>query len=137
MAPMEHKFALLSVCLAILAVSAVVRADKADSRKADERPDGQISWYDCKNLGVEGKGWTDTPAYYDRLPRKAQAKAPPGVWELSHCSAGMCVRFRTDAPTIQVRWRLLKPPSGVRMTSHRISFNWKPGGSIAPFSSRR
>ena len=75
----------------------------------------QMVWHDCQQIGVEGKGWTDTLSFYDRLPAKAQGKAPASVWGLSHCSAGLCVRFTTDAPLIQVRWTLL---NGVAALPH-------------------
>src|SRR5207249_371877 len=28
-------------------------------------------WHDAQQWGVEGKGWTDTARYYDRLPARA------------------------------------------------------------------
>jgi hypothetical protein len=69
-------------------------------------------WHDCKDLGIEGKGWSDTTASYDRLPPHAHGKASPTVWDLSHDSAGMCVHFRTDAPSIQIQWTLLRAKLG-------------------------
>ena len=63
-------------------------------------------WYDIRHLGPEGKGWTDTKAPYDRLPARAEGRVREPVWNLGHHSAGMCVRFKTDAPTIQGRWTL-------------------------------
>ena len=33
-------------------------------------------WFDIKNLGVEGKGWTDTEAFFNRLPAKAKGVVP-------------------------------------------------------------
>lgn len=75
---------------------------------ADPTPnhEGEIDWYDVKEWGVEGKGWTDTARYFDRLPKKAEASVRGAVWELSRHSAGMLVRFRTPAPTLHVRYRL-------------------------------
>jgi hypothetical protein len=64
--------------------------------------------YDAKLLGVEGKGWMDSESYYDRLPLKAKGMVRKPVWELSHCSAGMQIRFATDAETLQVRWIVTK-----------------------------
>jgi hypothetical protein len=78
--------------------------------------DDKTVWYDCQNLVVEGKGWTDTKSFYDRLPTKAEGKVPPSVWGLSHHSAGMCVPFTTDAPSIEVRWNLL--PNGSLSMPH-------------------
>jgi len=67
-----------------------------------------LYWYDIKALGVEGKGWTDTKSFYDRLPAKAEGIVRGPVWGLSRDSAGMCVRFVTDATTIHARWDLRK-----------------------------
>lgn len=48
--------------------------------------------------GFEGLG------DYSRLPSSAQPKIRSAVWDLSRNSAGITVRFRTDAPRIQVRY---------------------------------
>jgi hypothetical protein len=63
-----------------------------------------IQWTDIRQLGVEGQGWQDTKATYDRLPARAEEKVRAAVWGLSRHSAGMHVRFITDAPSIQARW---------------------------------
>jgi len=68
----------------------------------------QLEWTDASKLTVEGKGWDDTAAFYDRLPARAQKMVRPPVWRLSRDSAGICVRFVTDAPEVHVHWRLLK-----------------------------
>ena len=69
-------------------------------------PEGEIDWYDVKDIGVEGKGWTDTKRYFDRLPTKAQGMVREAVWNLSRHSAGMCMRFVSDSPNIYVRYSL-------------------------------
>ena len=51
---------------------------------------GEINWFNAKDIGVEGKGWTDTKRYFDRLPRKAEGIVRDPVWDLSRHSAGMC-----------------------------------------------
>jgi len=66
-----------------------------------------IAWHDVRNWGVEGKGWADTARYFDRLPARAEGKVPGAVWSLSRHSAGMLVRFETDASTIHARYSLL------------------------------
>ena len=70
------------------------------------RVDGAVHWYDIRQLGVDGQGWSDTKAPYDRLPARAEGKVRKPVWDLSRNSAGLCVRFVTDATTIQARWAL-------------------------------
>jgi hypothetical protein len=70
------------------------------------RAQDAVSWTDLRDLGIEGKGWTDTKALYDRLPAKAQGKVREAVWNLSRHSAGLCARFVTDAQEIHARWTL-------------------------------
>jgi lysophospholipase L1-like esterase len=65
-----------------------------------------ILWYDIRLLDVEGRGWTETAEFYNRLPAKAKGIVRDPVWSLSLDSAGMCVRFVTDATTIRARWSL-------------------------------
>ena len=71
--------------------------------------DGGLKWHDVRDWGIEGKGWADTERPFDRLPARAKAKVRPPVWGLSRNSAGMCVRFQTDATAISARWTLLSP----------------------------
>lgn len=90
----------------LLALLAPARAGEViDPTKAKTDPDG-TAWYDVQLLGVEGKGWEKTKAPFDRLPAKAEGVVRPPVWGLSRHSAGMCVRFSTDAPAIRARWTL-------------------------------
>jgi hypothetical protein len=73
------------------------------------RVDGAVRYFDVTQLEVEGRGWTDTPKPFDRLPRKAKQTVPSSVWNLSQHSAGVCVRFMTDAAELRVRWVLTSP----------------------------
>lgn len=68
--------------------------------------DIKLKWYDAIDIGVEGQGWSDTAAPYDRLPVKAQGTVPESVWNLSRSATGMCVNFSTDARQIHLRWVL-------------------------------
>ncbi len=68
--------------------------------------DGGVAWYDAKDIGVEGRAWDDTETYYDRLPARAKELVRPPVWLLSQHSAGMCVRFTSNAQAIHARWKL-------------------------------
>ena len=63
-------------------------------------------WYDGRNLTVRGKGWTDTEAFYDRLPTKAKEMVRTPVWNLSRNSAGIRIQFLTDADSIHIEWTL-------------------------------
>ncbi len=78
-------------------------------RAVDEktpRAEKSIRWYDARELNLEGKGWSETKTYFDRLPAKAEGIVRPPVWDLSRHSAGLCIRFATDATTIHARWTL-------------------------------
>jgi lysophospholipase L1-like esterase len=67
------------------------------------------AWTNIRTFGVEGRGWNDTKAFYDRLPAKAEGVVRPPVWDLSRNSAGLCVRFVTDATEIKARWAVTNP----------------------------
>lgn len=97
--------------LIFLTVTFPVSTYCADSIKQESGVldgDGKTIWYSGALLGVEGKGWENTESFYDRLPLKAKETVRRQVWNLSHCSAGMRIRFVTDAKNIQVRWTLTK-----------------------------
>ena len=97
-----------SAALPTLAAEAGTSAiEKLDPNFAAKDASGEWLWYDAKGLTVEGKGWTDTDRFYDRLPARAKGVVPDSVWTLSHHSAGLCVRFITDAPKISARWTVL------------------------------
>jgi hypothetical protein len=85
----------------------VFAQDTVDPSTAKE--EGGNLWYDIRPLGVEGQGFQDTKAPYDRLPASAEKVVRPPVWGLSRHSAGLCVRFVTDATAISARWTLTSP----------------------------
>ena len=82
-----------------------------------------VTWHDVTRWGVEGRAWGDQERkrWFDRFPAKAEGRVTGAVWDLSQHSAGMMVRFKTDANAIHARWNLLNsrlgmphmPPSGV------------------------
>ncbi|MAG58300.1 MAG: hypothetical protein CMJ83_18595 [Planctomycetes bacterium] len=65
-----------------------------------------IVWRDLSKLPVEGRGWSDVASPFDRLPARAEKLVRKPVWGLSRESAGIAVRFATNAPQIHVRWTL-------------------------------
>jgi lysophospholipase L1-like esterase len=83
---------------------------------------GSLQWFDAKQIGLEGRGWTETLSDYDRLPAKAQSVVRDAVWSLSRHSAGLCVRFVTDAPSIHARWTL---------TSDRLAMVHMPATGVS------
>ena len=75
-----------------------------DPTRAERLADSDLSWYDARDLGIEGKGWADTENPYERLPARAEAMVPGAVWRLSKHTAGLCVRFVTDSKSIGATW---------------------------------
>jgi len=91
--PSRREFLFTSAALAVNSVS-------VQSARADDS--GTQQWADVRDWGVEGRGFNDTEAYFDRLPARAKGIVREAVWGLSRHSAGMMVRFRTDATEIHV-----------------------------------
>jgi hypothetical protein len=71
---------------------------------------GDLVWHDVTEWGVEGRILPDATRerWFDRFPATAKATVTPNVWNLSRDSAGMVVRFRTDATELHVHYRLSK-----------------------------
>jgi hypothetical protein len=107
---LSGQWRLWSVLFASLLISGrAFPAEVLNPSLAKSAPNDSTLWYDIRHLELEGKGWRDTKAFYDRLPAKAEGVVRAPVWNLSHHSAGMCIRFVTDATTIQARWTLTSP----------------------------
>ena len=94
-------------CAVMLWAVSLCHASPAQDKLVSREQEG-IRWFDVRQLGVEGQGWTANKSPYDRLPAKAEGKVREAVWGLSRDSAGMCVRFVTEATTIHARWTLTK-----------------------------
>ncbi len=92
----RHFLKLVAGSAAWAALPHIARAQRAD-----------LTWHDVRDWGIEGKGWSDTKRYFDRLPGKAEGVVRMPVWNLSRHAAGMTVRFVTDATAIHVRYSLL------------------------------
>lgn len=74
---------------------------------APKLADGML-WHDARSLRLAGLGWRNDERFapYDRLPARAKPVVREAVWTLSEFSAGIHVRFHTDATEIAARWRL-------------------------------
>jgi lysophospholipase L1-like esterase len=79
-------------------------ASKAEAEVPSPAPD----WHNVTAWGVEGRAWTEMPRkrWFDRFPAAAEGTVTPAVWSLSRHSAGMMVRFRTDATDLWVHYLL-------------------------------
>jgi lysophospholipase L1-like esterase len=119
--------ALLAALTLTLMVSAASGADDASP------PPDPVAWHDARTLTVEGRGWTDTAEFYNRLPAKAEPNVTKSVWGLSRDSAGMVVGFVTDSPDIHVKWKLISdnlamphmPATGVSGVDLYVRLNGK------------
>jgi hypothetical protein len=98
--PLKQSLRLVATVVAAFLTAANLTA------KAESDLSANFHWTDIRELGVEGRGWTNTESFYDRLPARAEGVVRKPVWVLSRDSAGMCVRFVTDATTIRARWAL-------------------------------
>jgi hypothetical protein len=81
-------------------------------------------WFDVRTIGVEGQGWSEDQlaSPFDRLPARAEGIVRDDVWNLSRHSAGICVRFETDATTIHAKWNL---------TSDRLEMQHMPATGVS------
>lgn len=97
---MKHLFA-AAVLAAATAAAGVIdpRAGRLDAATG-------IVWYDGKLLPLEGRAFSDTESYYDRLPARAKNTVPAPVWSLSHNSAGMALHVVCESGDLRVRWAL-------------------------------
>jgi hypothetical protein len=78
----------------------------------------ELDWTDAKKLTVEGLGFKDVKAPYDRLPGRAEGVVPAPVWSLSRDSAGALVRFRAATTQIHARWTITnKNLAGANITA--------------------
>jgi len=84
---------------------------------------------------LEGQAWPrEVKDFYDRLPAKAESTVRKAVWELSKNSAGLKLRFISDAKEIIIKYRVtggLQMPhmpatgvSGVDMYVKTIDGKW-------------
>ncbi|HOX57267.1 MAG TPA: SGNH/GDSL hydrolase family protein [Candidatus Paceibacterota bacterium] len=128
---------------AVMALGCLLVQANAQGQAADQA--GGLRWHDARTLTVEGKGWSDTKQFYDRLPARAEGIVRGAVWGLSQDSAGIAVRFVTDAAAISARWTLRRerlamahmPASGVSgvdlYVKERGKWRWLGGGRAERF----
>jgi hypothetical protein len=86
--------------LASLALTIAAQTAAGDGAAPEKEPG--LRWHPVVGWGVEGRAFPGSPRlrWFDRLPASAQGEVTDKVWDLSRDSAGMMVRFLTDAPAI-------------------------------------
>lgn len=101
----RFRYTIAGALLIVLAGPSLRAAERTvDPARARIDTADSTAWYDARELTVEGKGWNDTKAFFDRLPSRAEGVVRAPVWGLSRQSAGISVGFVTSAPEIRVRW---------------------------------
>lgn len=66
----------------------------------------QFIYREATNFPLLGKITEDTETRYERLPGSLKGSTRPPVWNLGKNTAGLAVRFCSDARAIAVKWRL-------------------------------
>lgn len=66
----------------------------------------KVDWYNAQDLTIEGIAWEEAKPLYNRFPKKAESSVRKSVWYLSTNSAGVCVKFNSDARAFHARWKL-------------------------------
>jgi hypothetical protein len=151
------RFRLPRLCLVILlsglACTATVFAQETPPAKKSPAPkaaaaqpvEPPLTWHDVTTWGVEGRAWTDLERkrWFDRFPAIAEGKVTGAVWNLSRDSAGMMVRFKTDATVIWTDYTLLREKlnganmtpigaSGLDLYARDESGHWRWAGCARP-----
>ncbi|HKO81459.1 MAG TPA: SGNH/GDSL hydrolase family protein [Chitinophagaceae bacterium] len=91
---------------------------------------------------IEGQAWpNELKDVYDRFPARAEKTLNPNVWNISHSSAGLYIKFKTNASNIVVRYVVANkgsfamnhmPATGVSgidlyAVDHNGKWIWAPG----------
>ncbi len=133
--------------LATLAFCAAVPAMHAQVAPAGPPPAAAVPlvWHEVSQWGVEGRAWPELERarWYDRFPAQAELTVTPAVWNLSRHSAGMLVRFRTNADAIWANYTLLNDQlaipnmtaigvSGLDLYARDDAGKWRWAAALAP-----
>lgn len=70
---------------------------------------------------LQNQGWNEDGGNYHRLPNRAEGKVRDKVWQLACQSAGLSIRFKTDAPEISVKYTVTQPLNMPHMPSTGVS----------------
>ncbi|MDZ4849526.1 MAG: SGNH/GDSL hydrolase family protein [Pirellulaceae bacterium] len=131
------------ICLLVVS-STVVAQEAPPVSKLDpamgvnKAANANLEWHDITSWGVEGRILSEQhrERWFDRFPSSAKETVTPNVWNLSRDSAGMMVRFKTDATAISVHYNLMKDKlalphmpatgvSGVDLYARNDESKWK------------
>ncbi len=82
---------------------------------ANKAAAANLDWHDVQKWGVEGRilPAQERLRWFDRLPASGEKTVTSSVWNLSRDSAGMMFRFKTNATSIHVHYKLIKDTLGL------------------------
>ncbi|WP_276501701.1 SGNH/GDSL hydrolase family protein [Terrimonas pollutisoli] len=87
----------------VVAIACFVKTTTCFSQNTKE-----YKWWNPTNNSfpvIEGQAWpNEVKERYDRFPARAEKTLNPNVWNISHSSAGLYIKFKTDASDIVVRY---------------------------------
>lgn len=85
-----------AICVSALIMAGIISAT------------AQTKWVNPMETGyptVQNQAWpAEIGDSYVRLPARAESKVRKPLWDLSRSSAGLAINFKTDAPSITVRY---------------------------------
>lgn len=74
--------------------------------------EGKITWWNPSQSEfpvISGQAWaSEVPSIYHRLPARAEGEVREAVWNLSKQSAGLSIRYWSNADSIQVRYKVTR-----------------------------
>jgi lysophospholipase L1-like esterase len=95
------------------------------SQAARAQNSGAFKWFNPANSAfhvIEGQAWPKEVEFpYDRFPLRAEQTVNAEVWKLSQQSAGLVVRFKTNAEQITIRYQVNGPLAMAHMPTTGVS----------------
>lgn len=124
--------------LFISLAAALMLYPAANAIKTDE-----LIWHSADSLPLLGTLAPDASKAYSRLPDSLENKIRPELWDLGKNSAGIAIRFRSDASALGFKWKSLNKfnmnhmtPTGIRgMDLYALDddgITWETVSSVRP-----
>lgn len=119
---MKLFFLFLTIAIVVVPVNSVFAQKVAPpiskldpAMDVNKKAAADLDWHNVTEWGVEGRILPNQERrrWFDRLPSSAESSVTPSVWSLSRDSAGMMVRFKTDATAIHVHYKVTKSNLGM------------------------
>lgn len=100
---MHFRYSTMSYKYFVVAIACFVKTITCSSQNRNE-----YKWWSPETNPfpvIEGQAWpNEVKEKYDRFPARAEKTLNANVWNISHSSAGLYIKFKTDASDIIVRY---------------------------------